>query len=368
MRIAIDLTSLADNFSGIERYAANMAMSIVEQDDVDKFVLLFKESVFPWFETFGDRANVDLCIVPRGEGGKVVFSQFTLPQELKRLKPDIALFMAFPCPLLYCGKSISAVHDLTCFDCPDTMTRKSRLYWVVETNSVARGRRKVLTVSQFSKGRIIERYGKDPDDVIVAYDGVDRSVFNTEFGEGTEHDVCLRYGLPKRFLLSLSTIEPRKRLDLLVAAWSELWDEGAIDRDLVLAGRKGWKVDELLAGVSEDARAHVHFTGFVKEEDLPVLYRMSDLFVFPSRYEGFGLPPVEAHDSGGRSLCSDIPCLKEICGDKAAYFRSGDKDDLKRALTDPYLFDGVSTEPLDYSWDVEAWKVLDAMKTYERSL
>lgn len=358
MRIAIDLTSLADNFSGIERYAANMARSIVGQDDSDEFVLLFKEKVFPWFEGFRDRSNVELRVIPRSKGGKAIFSQFMLPRELKRLKSDLALFMAFPCPLLYDGEAISAVHDLTCFDCPDTMTGKSRTYWMAEINNVTRGRKKVLTVSQFSKSRIVERYGKDPNDVIVAYDGVDRSVFNTTFGKGTEDDVRSRYGLPRRFVLSLSTIEPRKRLDLLVAAWSELWDEGVIDRDLALAGRKGWKVDELLAGVSDEARGHIHFTGFVANKDLPVLYRMGDPFVFPSRYEGFGLPPVEAHDSGARVLCSDIPCLREICGDKAAYFRSDDKDDLKRALTDLHLFDSVSSEPMEYSWDIEARKVI----------
>lgn len=368
MRIAIDLTSLADNFSGIERYAANMARSIVIQDDADEFELLFKGKVFPWFEEFVDLANVNLCIIPRGKGGKAVFSQVTLPRVLKRLKPDLALFMAFPCPLLYGSKSISAVHDLTCFDCPDTMTDKSRIYWATEINHVVRGSRKVLTVSQFSKEQIIERYGKNPNDIIVAYDGVDRLMFNTEFGKGAEGDVRSRYCLPRRFVLSLSTIEPRKRLDLLVAAWSELWDGGAIDRDLVLAGRKGWKVDELLSDVSDKAREHIHFTGFVADEDLPVLYRLGEPFVFPSRYEGFGLPPVEAHNSGARVLCSDISCLREICGNRVAYFRSGDKDDLKRALTDPKLFDGVSRDSLEYSWDVEARKVLDVINNSEVTL
>lgn len=361
-RIAIDLTSLADNFSGIERYAANIAKSLIEQDNEDSFVLLFKESVFPWFEGLERRDNVEIRVIPRGLGGKAVFSQVTLPRVLDELHPELALFLAFPCPLTYTGSSVSAIHDLTCFDCPDTMTNRSRLYWRAAADNAVRGSKRVITVSEFSKSRIVERYAKDPGQVTVARDGVDRALFNEETGRGREAEVRERYGLPGRFVLSLSTIEPRKRLDLLVGAWGELWDEGAIERDLVLAGRKGWKVDELLAGLSEDARAHVCFTGFVEDADLPVLYRMGEPFVFPSRYEGFGLPPVEAHDSGARVLCSDIPCLKEICGDKVAYFRSGDKDDLKRALTDPHLFDGVSTEPLEYSWDVEARKVLELFR------
>lgn len=365
MRVAIDLTALADNFSGIERYAACMARSILEQDDADELVLLFKDAVHPWFKEYTGRRGVELRIVPRGRGGKAVFSQVVLPRELRRIAPDVALFMAFPCPLAYGGKSVSTVHDLSCYDCPDTMTSKSRVLWSFLDGHAMTGHRYVITISEFSKGRIVEHYGKDPDEVIVAYCGIDRGLFNQATGVGSETEVREHYRLPQRFVLSLSTIEPRKRLDLLVAAWSELWDEGAIDRDLVLAGRKGWNVDELLSGISEGAREHIWFTGFVDDVDLPVLYRMGEPFVFPSRYEGFGLPPVEAHNSGAPVLCSDISCLKEICGDCAAFFRSGDKDDLKRALMDKRIFDNVSREPLEYSWDVEARKVLRVLHRHD---
>lgn len=366
MRVAIDLTALADNFSGIERYAACMARSILEQDDADELVLVFKDAVHPWFKGYTGRRGVELHIVPRGRGGKAVFSQVALPRELRRIAPDVALFMAFPCPLAYGGKSVSTVHDLSCHDCPDTMTVKSRLLWRMLDGHAAAGHRHVITISEFSKGRICEYYRKGSTEVSVAYCGIDRDLFDGGTGLGREAGVRERYGLPRRFVLSLSTIEPRKRLDLLVDAWGELFDEGATNHDLVLAGRKGWKMDELLADLSDGARAHVHFTGFVEDADLPVLYRMGEPFVFPSRYEGFGLPPVEAYDSGAQVLCSDIPCLKEICGDKVAYFRSGDKDDLKRKLADPHLFDRVSGEPLEYSWDSEARKVLRLLETYER--
>lgn len=358
MKVVIDLTSLADNLSGIERYAASMAQSILRQDTSDEFVLLFKESVFPWFERFREQSNVKMRVIPRGRSGKAVFSQVTLPRQLDRLKPDLALFMAFPCPVAYRGASVSTVHDLSCHDCPDTMTIKSRLLWYTLDGQAVAGDRQVITISEFSKDRIVEHYGKDSSQVIVAFCGIDCNLFNTDVGVGGETRVRERYNLPEKFVLSLSTIEPRKRLDLLVSAWAELWDKGYMDRDLVLAGRKGWKVDELLAGMSDGMRTHVHFTGFVENSDLPILYRMADTFVFPSRYEGFGLPPVEAHNSGAHVLCSDIPCLQEICQDKVAYFKSGNMEDLKRALIDSHLFDGVSTEPLEYSWDVEAEKIM----------
>ena len=368
MRIAIDLTALSDNFSGIERYACEMAKAMLELGTKDSFILLFKDEVYPDYAKWADDGRVSMTVIPSKGRSKLVFSQLMLPLVLWKTKADVYLFMAFPAPVLFSSKrAVSTVHDLSCWDCPQTMTTKSRLLWRVLDGRAAAGHRLVITISEFSKERICDFYGKDSSEVTVAYCGIDRGLFDTGTGVGREAEVQQYYGLPERYVLSLSTIEPRKRLDLLVAAWSQLWDVGAIDYDLVLAGRKGWKMDKLLAGVSDGAQGHIHFTGFVEERDLPVLYRMSDAFVFPSRYEGFGLPPVEAHDSGARVLCSDIECLKEICDDKVAYFRDGDVADLERALTNPRLFDGVSAEPLEYSWDVEASKVLGLLKGIEET-
>lgn len=358
MRIGIDLTWLADNFTGIERYAANMAIHMIALDHENDYVLFFKDEPFQWFADYSDQGLADVVVVPRGRFGKAFFSQFVLPGVMKKESLDLALFMSFPCPFFYGGASVSTIHDLTPYDCPDTMTGKSRLFWKVLDRKAVSGNRTVITVSEFSKGRICDYYGKKPEQVIVSYSGIDDSLFNDESGKGREAEVRAKYGLPERYVLSLSTIEPRKRLDLLVESWAELRARGGYDLDLVLAGRRGWKVDELLASLDEDTLTHVHFTGFVDDRDLPVLYRMSDMFVFPSRYEGFGLPPVEAHDSGAKVLCSDIPCLKEVCGDKAAYFKSGSKEDLVAALLDTKLFEGVSAEPLVYSWEDAACRVL----------
>ena len=365
MKIAVDLTSLADNFSGIERYAANMARSILRNGPKDKFVLVFKDFVFPWFEEFRGREEVEICVIPSARWGKAAFSQIRLPWALRHIEPDLVLFLAFPCPLLYRAASLSVVHDISCHDCPDTMTLKSRLMWRMLDGLAVADNRQVITVSEFSKARITEYYRKDPTQVTVAYCGIDHGLFNKHVGVGCEVEVSRRYNLPRHFFLSLSTIEPRKRLDLLVAAWAELWREGAIDQDLVLAGREGWKVGSLLSSVDLGVRAHIHFIGFVQDADLAVLYRMADAFVFPSRYEGFGLPPVEAQASGAHVLCSDIPSLQEICQDRAAYFRSGDKADLKRALTDPHLFDQVNNELLGYSWDAGATTIMSLFRRVE---
>lgn len=167
----------------------------------------------------------------------------------------------------------------------------------------------------------------------MTYCGIDDKLFNRENAAAMPFSTLKRkYSLPDNYVLTLSTIEPRKNIGLLVDAWAKACLENGFESDLVLAGRKGWKQEALVERVPRGLRNRVHFTGFVDDEDLPALYANSELFVFPSIYEGFGLPPVEAAYSGARVLCSDIACLKEICGDGVDYFKSGDGFDLCRFL------------------------------------
>lgn len=361
MRVAVDLTSLADNFSGIERYAANVTRALLEQDSHNEYILVFKESVFPLFESCDEACNVSTVVLPRVRGGKLVFLQWTLPRALRKLRADVCLFLAFPCPLLYFGQSVSAIHDLCCWDCPDTMTARSRLLWRSLNRKAVNGGKHVITVSEFSKRRIVEHYGIGEDRVHVAYDGVDGQLFAPCYDADTQRRVTQKYRLPDEFILSLSTLEPRKNLPLLIEAWSGLVEEG-FEHDLVLAGRPGWGMGDFLKGVRDSIRPRIHVTGFVDDEDLPVLYGLSSLFVFPSRYEGFGLPPVEALCSGARVLCSDIECLREICGEASYYFESGSVQDLRSKLCNLVSTDERSTVSVRrYEWSAAAGNVSEVL-------
>ena len=102
-----------------------------------------------------------------------------------------------------------------------------------------------------------------------------------------------KYSLPSQYILCLSTLEPRKNMRLLIKAYSDLWKEKKLKTDLVLAGRKGWKIDNLLNSLDDEILEHIHLTGFIEDEDLPTVYHCADVFVFPSIYEGFGIPPLE---------------------------------------------------------------------------
>lgn len=356
MKIAIDLTSLADNFSGIERYAAYISLNLLRCDDKNQYVLLFKDGIHALFSGVEQSERIKLQVVSSKGRGKLTFSQLMLPKELKKVNADLNLFLAFPSPLFFSRPSLSTIHDLSCWDCPETMTFKSRLLWRVLDGKAVRSKYGILTISEFSKNRIVSHYGVDSEKVHVVYCGIDYDLFDQE--KVTASDISRvreKYCLPEHFVMSLSTIEPRKNLSLLVEAWACLRRRDDFKMDLVLAGRKGWKVERLLAGVPPELMSGIHFTGFVDDKDLPVLYQASDLFVYPSLYEGFGLPPVEALASGANVLCSDIPSLKEVCGDSISSFSTGDRASLERAiigcLNKPHADNAVSAR---YDWFVEA--------------
>ena len=246
---------------------------------------------------------------------------------------------------------MSTIPDLCWYDVPETMLLKSRLFWKVLVKNNSRHSAALLTISQFSKSRILSVLKVPEEKVFVTYCGVDSSFFNLKNANSKNFGFLKeKYGLPDRYFLTLSTIEPRKNIALLVDAWCKACSEDAYIPDLVLAGRRGWKQEALLDHVPLELKPRVHFTGFVDDSDLPGLYGNSDLFVFPSIYEGFGLPPVEAAYCGAHVLCSDIPCLKEICGNGVAYFKNGDIDDLKRCLIDGVQRDDISGKIREYSW------------------
>jgi len=328
MRILIDLTSLADNFSGIERFAACLALEMIREKR-NHYILLFKEDVHPLFADRISQPNIETVVLPRC--GKLLFNQLRLPLAIYKCRADRYLFLAFPVPVLLFRKNmISTIHDLCCWDCPDTMNHVSALYFRISHRVAMCKCKRLITISEFSKSRILSRFSLGPRKLYLTYCGVDERFLDPPDSE--DADIRQRYRLPDRYILSLSTLEPRKNLSLLIRAYSRLVLEDGWDIPLVLAGRRGWKMDDLLSGVPEAVTGQIHFTGFIADGDLPWVYAHAELFVFPSLYEGFGLPPLEALACGTRVLSSDAASLPEVLGDAADYFESNNLHDLYEAL------------------------------------
>lgn len=355
MRIAIDLTALADNFSGIERYAMSIAEELIELDDEKKntYILLFKRKVHKEFEKYKDSKNIIFKVYPGRN--KLVFQQIILPFHLYEIKADAYLFLAFQSPVLFRRKGIyNTIHDLTSWDCPETMKKKMELYFKLTIKNALWVSEGIIAISKFTRNRIVDKFHYSKKKITIAYCGISdvfmnyiasqpSEILNSEENKkGIEArlekirnkslDIRHKYHLPEQYLLCLATLEPRKNLPFLVEAYVELLEEGKVDIPLVLAGRKGWMMDEFLNRIEEEYRKNIVVTGFIEDEDLPYVYHMADCFIFPSIYEGFGMPPLEAMAVGTTVISSDAASLPEVLGKAASYFHSGNKEELKEKM------------------------------------
>lgn len=206
----------------------------------------------------------------------------------------------------------------------------------------------------------MERLHVKPERVAVIYDGVSECFTKFAYEQAVDMQVRERLKLPEHYILCLSTLEPRKNMRLLIEAYAKMRYNKTVNHELVLVGRKGWMVDTLQDGIPDDVKQHIHLTGFVGDDELPYVYHDADVFVFPSIYEGFGIPPVEALTCGTPVLSSDAASMPEVLGGAAEYFRSGDMQDLMEKLQQ--VLKDKQNRSYDtirqYDWGAEAGKLL----------
>lgn len=363
MRICVDLTSLADNFSGIERFAACLTREMIEDESIE-FILLFKNNIHPMFAN--TKKNVETVILPGCR--KLWFNQVRLPRTIYQIDADFYLFLAFPVPVLLFKKNmISAIHDICCWDCPETMNGLSKWYFRISHKIAIKKCKAIITISEFSKQRIVDKLKFDEDKIWLVYCGVDEKFINYKKSETWDESVRVKYNLPNEYILSLSTLEPRKNIGLLIEAYSQLVTNENFDIPLVLAGRKGWKMDEVLSTIDIKVKDRIIFTGFIDDNDLPAVYGNAKLFVFPSLYEGFGMPPLEALACGTKVLSSDSTSLPEVLGNCAHYFRNNNvnelKEQIKSCMVDYFSNEKQIKEWVNhYNWNRESNRIREKLK------
>lgn len=364
MVVAIDLTALSYHMTGIERYAMCVTEKMIEQDKENQYILIFRDSVYPVFESKIDGQRIKAKIL-HGDN-KLVFNQIVLPFQLYKIKADRYLFFAFTSPILFRKKGIyNTIHDMGPWDAGEALKGLQKFYLKTTCKYSAKASEGIITVSEFSKGRIADILGYPKDRIKVipsaVYEGITK-----------DHDISIdviksEYNLPEKYIMTLSTLEPRKNMSILLEAFSEIQDE--VEYDLVLVGRKGWKMDKVLEKYNAEKR--IHITGFVKDEHVSLIYKNAICFVFPSLYEGFGLPPVEALALGTPVIASDAAAIPEVLMEQAMYFKSNNKPDLKAKLL--YIEDNVSKMPnsldayqsLNYRFNVSADKILRIINNVE---
>ena len=361
MKILIDLTPLYDHLTGIERFAMNISYYLIKLHPENEYILLFKEKVHERFIDICRCKNIKTVILP--SKNKFVFRQITLLSALKHNKADCYLFLSFVSPFLFRSKFlVNTIHDMSSWDCPGSRKWYLVLYSRLCIKKSVSLSSMIVTVSNFSKSRIESVLKIPKSNIFVCYNGIS-DVFQSP--TLCDYDVKLKYNLPDTYILCLSTVEPRKNMSLLIKAYNSLNEKGLINSDLVIVGRKGWKLEQAIGDISL-LTDRIHFTGFVEDIDLPYIYKNARFFVFPSLYEGFGIPVIEAMSQGTIVVSSDSTSLPEVACDAAIYFKSNSLDSLEKSLIyvekmaqkerEEYIIKGIN-QSKKYRWDVESEKL-----------
>jgi len=189
-----------------------------------------------------------------------------------------------------------------------------------------------LADSQATKQDLIELLGVPPEKIAVVYGGIEAR-FSPAADPAGDAMVRQKYGLEQPYMFTLGTLEPRKNYVRLMRAYHRLSQEAGSVPPLIVAGGKGWLYEDIFAEVERlGLGERVRFLGYVQDTDLPALYRGAELFVFPSLYEGFGFPPLEAMACGCPVVCSNSSSLPEVVGDAAILVDPTDEEQIARAL------------------------------------
>jgi glycosyltransferase involved in cell wall biosynthesis len=337
VRIAIDVRKYND--FGIGTYVRNLVHHLERIDQETEYVLLCR----PQDQGRIQVASPNFRTVVEPAPPYSISEQVRIPMTL--LREHIDLFHAphyvLP-PAIHC-RSVVTIHDCIHLMFPQYLPgRLAHAYAKVQLWTAAHRSDRVLTVSEASKLDILRRFRVPADKVTVVYNAIDERLSHESTDEDVER-VSVRYQLKDPFALYVGNIKPHKNLERLIEAFHQLRQESAFETlKLVIIGDEISKYQGLRRAVHvHKLHKHVRFLGFVPLQTLSVLYRLASVFVFPSLYEGFGLPPLEAMYYGTPVVTSNVSSLPEVVGDAAMlvdpYSSESIADGMRRVLTDEHL-------------------------------
>jgi glycosyltransferase involved in cell wall biosynthesis len=322
MLIGVDASRMARaRRTGTEAYSLHLIRALVETGCDHQFRLYTPAPLSP---DLGDEVapivpsegQVDPCCEVRVIPFPRLWTHIRLAWEVSRHLPDVLFVPAHVMPLVCPVPSVVTVHDLGYLHYPEAHRLFDRWYLRWTTRRHARQAACVIADSQATRADLIHHCQADPDRIVVVYPGRDQSLGRVDAPEAIS-DVKKRYGIGGDYLLYLGTLQPRKNLVRLVEAFARLQLPTAGLR-LVLAGKKGWLYDDLFARVEAlGLEDRVLFAGYVADEDKASLLSGALALVYPSLYEGFGLPVLEAMSCGTPVLTSNVSSLPEVAGHAA---------------------------------------------------
>ena len=270
---------------------------------------------------------------------RIAWEQAVLPPELLRTGADLLHALGFVAPLAWRGPTVVTVYDLSFLRFPELFNRGNRVYLRTFTPPSLRRAERVITISEHTRRDVVELCGVPPERVTPILLAADPRFRPCDPDEAAAFKA--RKGLPDRFILYMGTLEPRKNVRTLVRAYAELRAAGMTDCDLVLAGGRGWQYESIFELVDElGLGGSVHFPGYVPDAEQALWYSSAVIFAYPSLYEGFGLPLLEAMACGTPVVASRSSSLPEVVGEAGVLVSPSDPHELSAALGELLASDG----------------------------
>ena len=339
VHVAIDIQSVVGRKTGVGQFTYHFVKALPQVDRVNRYTLFLFDFRRRFQDTSLQTHNVTVKKLRfPGRVARKSWDLFSAP-AIDRLVGEAHLFH-FPnyiLPPLASSRAVTTIYDVSFLRYPQ-YAQPETLRWlsknIRKTVDRAIG---IITVSEFSKSEIVRTLGAPAERIRVVYPGVSASFRVAVPPEGRQR-VRREYGLPEDYILCVGTLEPRKNLLTLVQAFDKARAFFRKERcRLVLAGVKGWKMDPLFEWIRRQGlKEDVVLTGYVEDRDLPALYQGAAYLVFPSFYEGFGMPIIEAMASAIPVIASGVESHREILGEAAVFINPNDVDGLARSMKDLY--------------------------------
>jgi len=368
MKVSIELKPCLKNKSGIGVYAYELTKRLQKFKDIEFegciFNFLNKDSIPNDIEKL--HINKNICRLFQYGVYRRIWSYIPIKYNfLFRSNSDIYQFFNFVVPPNISGTVITTIHDLTYKLYPNTMDASNKKRLEKDMKSTIKRADYIITISESSKRDIIKYLHVDENKIQVIYPGVDE-VYKKVLNSDEIIAVKNKYNIHGKYLLYLGTLEPRKNIETIIRAYSCFKKSDKENIKLVLAGKKGWLYDNIFKLVKEfDIEDSVIFTDYIDDSDKATLYQGAEMFLFPSLYEGFGMPVIEAMASRIPVITSNSSSLPEVSGEAAIITDPLDykkiSESIELILNDNGLREKMVNEGIKqankFSWDLSAEKL-----------
>ena len=331
MKIAIDIQTTLGKPTGFGFYVSNLVDNLKKIKSQHKYLLI------------NPKSEKDFSTPQR-----FFWDQFTFPKMAKAYGADLLHQPCFSAPFNFRGPVVVTIHDIISILFPENIPFASRMFYSKWMPFSYRRATKIITISESTKRDII-RVLKIPESKITVIPLAVGNEYKKRIPHNKIEKIKKKYNLPQDYIFHVGTLEPRKNLKFLVKIFARsIESEKNKNLNLVIAGKKGWYYEGLFELVKErKLEDKVIFTGYVDDKDKPALYQGAKIFAFPSLYEGFGLPPLEAMASGAPVISSDTSSMPEVVGKAGILLNPNDSKAWIEAITRLNTSDRLRKEMID---------------------